>query len=170
VLVGLGDWITQIFIEDNEEGKTFDWSRLGIMTFLGTCLLGPTLHGWYGFLGSLKAIPSGAAGVATRLCMDQFAFAPVFVGVFMSSVMALEGRVGEIKSELAANWWGAVQVNWMIWIPAQLIMFSVVPLHLQVLWANGVGLIWNCYLSLASHKHDDKKAVEEAKPVSTKNV
>ena len=45
-LVGLGDWITQIWIEKDANGKSFDWKRLGTMTFLGTCLLGPTLHNW----------------------------------------------------------------------------------------------------------------------------
>ena len=43
-------------------------------------------------------------------------------------------------------------------------MFSVVPLHLQVLWANGVGLVWNCYLSLASHHHDDHAGAEATAP------
>jgi len=163
-LVGLGDGLTQIFIEPDRD---FDFRRIGSMTFLGTFLLAPTLHMWYGSLGSIVArfIPptvgrfgdaGGIKGVLAKLCLDQFAFAPVFVGVFISAIMTLEGRMSEIGTVLANDWSKTVCVNWLVWIPSQIVMFSVVPLHLQVLWANGVGLIWNCYLSYASHQEHDE--------------
>jgi hypothetical protein len=42
--------------------------------------------------------------------------------------------------------------NWNIWIPFQFLNFRFVPLNLQVAAANVVALLWNTYLSWASHK------------------
>jgi peroxisomal membrane protein 2 len=83
------------------------------------------------------------------LVTDQFMFAPAFIAVFMSSVSALEGKMDQIGGEvyvllsivfdsligstdvLKGGWWGAVQTNWMMWIPAQLINFALVPLQVH---------------------------------------
>eukprot|EP00270_Netrium_digitus_P008590 TRINITY_DN257_c0_g1_i4.p1 TRINITY_DN257_c0_g1~~TRINITY_DN257_c0_g1_i4.p1 ORF type:complete len:218 (-),score=40.71 TRINITY_DN257_c0_g1_i4:277-930(-) len=42
---------------------------------------------------------------------------------------------------------------WKLWVPFQLLNFSVVPQNLQVGAANLIGLIWTVFMSYASH-HD----------------
>ena len=49
------------------------------------------------------------------------------------------------------QWWPSVVANWQLWVPAQVINFALVPVHFQVLFANGVACIWNIYLSHVSH-------------------
>ena len=64
-------------------------------------------------------------------------------------------RPQELPSALAAvrsDWWPVVTANWKLWVPAQLVNFGVVPLHFQVLFANGVALVWNVYLSHMTHR------------------
>ena len=36
---------------------------------------------------------------------------------------------------------------WKLWVPAQLINFSVVPVHLLVVFAASVSFVWSCVLS-----------------------
>jgi len=165
VIVGGGDVLCQVAFESD---RKFDFRRAAIMSFLGTALLAPTLHCWYGFLGSIvpRLVPSSLSGQAAkvtgtlmRVTLDQFTFAPCFVATFMSSVILLEGRgMGAVVDSLSKDWWGAICVNWLLWIPAQMITFAFVPLKFQVLWVNMVGLVWNSYLSFASHKTIDVEA------------
>ena len=145
-IVGGGDIACQKLVEKQEN---LDTKRLGIMTFLGGALVAPVLHFWYGFLGTAITLP-GHQGTAAMLVADQFAFAPAFIAVFMSSVTTLEGNMSKIP-EVLNGWWDAVKTNWIIWIPAQLVNFALVPLQFRVLFANVVALGWNTYLSWATH-------------------
>lgn len=45
----------------------------------GLALIGPTLHFWYGSLGTIVKA-SGNTGAILRLALDQLCFAPVFIG------------------------------------------------------------------------------------------
>jgi hypothetical protein len=60
-------------------------------TLLGTFLVGGTLHFWYGFLARRFADGS-IHSVLKRLVLDQLVFSPVFIAIFMSSVLLLDGR------------------------------------------------------------------------------
>ena len=42
-------------------------------------------------------------------------------------------------------------MNWQIWVPFQFLNFRLVPPNLQVAAANVIALVWNVYLSWASH-------------------
>ena len=146
VIAAIGDVLCQSWFEGHVDGK-----RLAIFSFLGAALVGPTLHVWYGVLNRLLPA-AGTAGAFQRMAVDQGIFAPTFVPTFISSLMFLEGKpLAEIPSGVKEAWWPAVSGNWVIWIPAQLINFRLVPPHLQVLFANVVGMVWNVYLSWVSH-------------------
>ena len=146
VIAAVGDVLCQSWFEGHVDGR-----RLAIFSFLGAALVGPTLHVWYGVLNRLLPA-AGTAGAFQRMAVDQGIFAPTFVPTFISSLMCLEGKsLTDIPSGVKEAWWPAVSGNWVIWIPAQLINFSLVPPHLQVLFANVVGMVWNVYLSWVSH-------------------
>ena len=149
-----GDALAQLLLppaqSDRPSLSTYDWARTGRFALLGGALVGPTLHGWYGALGALLSrpgFPRGLSGVAARLVLDQGIFAPDFIAVFVSALLALEGRAQEAPAKLRADWGEAVRVNWALWIPAQAVNFRFVPVDLQVLFANGVALVWNVALS-----------------------
>lgn len=149
LIVGFGDIMCQLGIEKSE----FDVKRALRMGFLGTVLVAPALHVWYGFLH--RTIPAQTSiGALKRLAMDQTIFGPSFIPIFFASLFALEGRPHEIVPHLKANYFDTVLVNWKLWIPANFVNFRFVPPHFQVLWANAVALIWNTYLSWSSHKDD----------------
>ncbi|GAU47329.1 hypothetical protein TSUD_291510 [Trifolium subterraneum] len=82
---------------------------------LGVVLVCPTLHFWYLYLSKLVTL-SGTSGALLRLVIDQvgpfcssldldpstltFIFAPIFIGVFLSSLVTLEGRPSQAVPKL----------------------------------------------------------------------
>jgi hypothetical protein len=87
---------------DESEKSKFDLLRLGKFSFLGFALVGPTLHYWYGFLGRMTfPFSSQVAKTSLRLVLDQGVFTPIFVAVFMSSVIVLE-QLGSVVTRSSA--------------------------------------------------------------------
>jgi hypothetical protein len=48
-------------------------------------------------------------------------------------------------------------VGWSIWIPSMAFMFAFVPGKFQVLFSNGVGFVWNSYLSWRTHEGEKRE-------------
>ncbi|ONK77997.1 uncharacterized protein A4U43_C02F13130 [Asparagus officinalis] len=148
ILTLIGDLICQFVI--NRVTK-LDLKRTFVFTFLGLALVGPTLHFWYLSLSKLVTMP-GASGAFLRLLLDQFVFSPIFIGVFLCSLVTLEGRPSQVVPKLQQEWFSSVLANWQLWIPFQFLNFLFVPQKLQVLAANMVALAWNVILSFKAHK------------------
>ncbi|KAK1629121.1 hypothetical protein QYE76_003436 [Lolium multiflorum] len=143
-----GDLICQLVID---KAPKLDLKRTFMFTLLGLVLVGPTLHIWYLYLSKLVTV-SGASGAISRLLLDQFIFSPVFIGVFMSLLVTLEGRPSLVVPKLKQEWFSSLIANWQLWIPFQFLNFYFVPQKLQVLAANFVALAWNVILSYKAHK------------------
>lgn len=144
----IGDLICQLVID---KVQTPDLKRTFLFSFLGLVLVGPTLHFWYLYLSQLVTLP-GTSGAILRLVLDQFLFSPIFLGVFLSSLVTLEGRPSQAVPKLKQEWFSAVLANWQLWIPFQFLNFRFVPQQFQVLAANVVALVWNVILSFKAHK------------------
>ncbi|KAJ0261217.1 Peroxisomal membrane 22 kDa [Hirschfeldia incana] len=148
ILTLIGDLICQLTINKT---SSLDKKRTLTFTILGLGLVGPALHFWYLYLSKVVTA-SGLSGAVLRLLLDQFVFAPVFVGVFLSAVVTLEGKPSHVIPKLKQEWTGAVLANWQLWIPFQFLNFRFVPQNFQVLASNVVALAWNVILSFKAHK------------------
>ncbi|PWA65396.1 mpv17/PMP22 [Artemisia annua] len=148
LLTFVGDLICQIVIDKKQSP---DFKRVSIFTFLGMALVGPTLHFWYLYLSKLVTM-TGASGALLRLVIDQFIFAPVFIGVFLSTLVTLEGSPSQVLPKLKQEWLSSVIANWQLWIPFQFLNFRFVPQQFQVLASNVIALVWNVILSYKAHK------------------
>mmetsp|Transcript_8102 Transcript_8102/g.15033 ORF Transcript_8102/g.15033 Transcript_8102/m.15033 type:complete len:244 (+) Transcript_8102:121-852(+) len=151
IIGGFGDILCQKAVEKREN---IDFQRNAKFTFLGLVMVGPILHNWFGFLNKYVTLP-GTQGVLVRLALDQTVFAAGFLSLFLGAVQVLDGKPENVKPMLEAEWWPAMKANWKLWIPANFINFSFVQPRLQVLFANSVAVIWNVYLSMASHRGED---------------
>ncbi|KAL8129297.1 hypothetical protein V2J09_018452 [Rumex salicifolius] len=148
ILTCIGDLICQLVVD---KVPSVDYRRTFIFSFLGLVLVGPSLHFWYLYLSQLITRP-GASGAIMRLLLDQFVFSPIFIGVFLSALVTLEGRPSEVVPKLKQEWFSAVLANWQLWIPFQYFNFRFVPQQFQVLAANFLALLWNVILSYKAHK------------------
>lgn len=125
-----------------------DVIRTSRFAFLGFALIAPVVHVWYGFL--MKKIPgTSLKRVLQRTFLDQACFSPIFVPTFMTSLMILEQTkpFDEIVHIVKRDVGEIIISNWTLWIPAMLFNFKFVPGKWQVLFSNGIGFIWNVYLS-----------------------
>ncbi|XP_052857438.1 mpv17-like protein [Drosophila gunungcola] len=148
-IMGLGDTIAQLAIEKKsldewDAGRTFRFSALGLV------VVGPVLRRWYLFLES--RVPKNQTPLrrgVTKMLLDQGLFAPPFT-LFMSFLVPLVNGepVDKIRQRIVDSYPTIMARNYMLWPAAQMINFSFVPLGYQVIYAQCIALIWNCYLSM----------------------
>ncbi|KAI0033872.1 hypothetical protein K488DRAFT_77606 [Vararia minispora EC-137] len=145
VLFGAGDVAAQQAVE--RRGTDHDLARTARLAFYGGAVFGPPVATWFGVLGRLQ-FTSPAKAVVYRTFLDQTLAAPVMVGVFFSVMPLLEGRgPAESQRRLSANYANTLIANWGVFVPAQLVNFSVVPPQLRFVFIGVVSLFWNTYLS-----------------------
>mmetsp|Transcript_17882 Transcript_17882/g.28070 ORF Transcript_17882/g.28070 Transcript_17882/m.28070 type:complete len:251 (-) Transcript_17882:1082-1834(-) len=184
LISGSGDLLCQsIVAKKKETAHEFDWMRTLRFTILGSFLVAPTVHLWYGML--MSRIPgTGVAAVAKRLFCDQGLFAPLFTPTFISMLTVLEhvsSPLDQNNEENCVNKIGsnnhhnsdlythltdrlkndvpeAILVGWSIWTPSMAVMFAFVPGKFQVLYSNCIGFVWNAYLSWRTHEGEEESA------------
>ena len=192
---------TAVETNDDDDGyDNYDILRTIRFTILGSFLVAPTVHKWYGFL--MSSIPGSSIGsIAKRLFYDQGLFAPIFTPMFISCLTVLEhvipdgsGGTGggggdgdgedsvlqqqpnngqksndfnnidlytHLTNRLMNDVPDAIVVGWQLWIPSMAFMFACVPSKFQVLYSNGVGFVWNAYLSWKTHEGERNTGGDE---------
>ena len=105
---------------------------------------------WFGFLARRVNVRNPRLEILARVACDQLLFAPVMIGVFLSSMATMEGASAQARLE--KTWWTALKTNWLVWPFVQVVNFGFLPLQHRVLFANIVSIGWNCYLSLVNSK------------------
>jgi len=173
VLFGLGDVLAQQGVEQkgwrNHDVRQlcfplarssfiifFKLLRTSRLAFYGGCIFAPIASRWYILLERIP-FKSRPALIASKVCLDQFVLTPAIVGLFFTSMTILEGKgTYEIRRRLETTWQPTIIKNWTVFIPVQLLNFSVVPVQYRLLLVNFVSLFWNAYLSYANSKSQGK--------------
>lgn len=143
-----------------------DTSEHALLTPFPPAIFGPAATKWYEFLVRNVNLKSTNTTIVARVACDQFIFAPVNMGLFLSSMAYLEGA--SPKKRLQDAYIPGYQKNLMIWPWVQFTNFKYVPMEHRVLLVNIVSLGWNCYLSyLNSGGGGVTKEQVGVKPVGT---
>ncbi|KAF8175136.1 hypothetical protein BJ912DRAFT_885137 [Pholiota molesta] len=171
VLFGAGDIVAQQAIEG--KGKNHDFFRTARLTFYGGALFGPAMTTWYAFLNRVK-FPSPTKALIYRVWLDQALLTPVAVGFFYSSMSVLEGKPEEAVERVQAAYVPTLIRNWGVFIPTQIINFSLTPPHLRFVVVSIVSLFWNTYLSASNASLDAAQSAaadsEESRAEKLNNV
>ncbi|KAH6643022.1 hypothetical protein C7974DRAFT_302747, partial [Boeremia exigua] len=136
------------------------------MSAYGGLIFGPAATTWYGLLTRHVNFASKNGTIVARVACDQLLFAPVNMGLFLSSMAYLEGS--SIRDRLGAAYVPGLTKNFMVWPWVQFVNFKYVPADLRVLVVNVISLGWNCYLSFLNSGGSSK--VEQAKQVVKEKV
>ena len=129
------------------------------LVLFGFFFVAPALKTWYGSLEKFvpKKYTSFQRGIAKMAC-DQSIFAPTFTVVITYLVSLVNGEsLEQIKQRLRNDYVTIMLKNYQLWPAAQIINFTVIPLQYQVLFAQSVAVIWNCYLSWMLNKDSEPK-------------
>ncbi|KAL6705931.1 Protein required for ethanol metabolism [Coniothyrium glycines] len=160
VLFATGDVMAQQGVEQRGLDK-HDLARTGRMAAYGGIIFGPAATKWYEFLVRRVNLPSTNGTILARVACDQFVFAPVNMGLFLSSMAYLEGA--SVKQRLRDAYLPGYQKNLLLWPWVQFANFKFVPMDLRVLVVNFVSLGWNCYLSFLNSGGGSKPALPPGK-------
>ncbi|CDK29717.1 unnamed protein product [Kuraishia capsulata CBS 1993] len=131
------------------DSAAFDFKRFWYFMFWGFLMAFVSI-GWYTILNSLYLDMPYFVSVLERALTDQLCFAPVSLFSFFSySTFVMEkGNKLDLKAKLDSIYLSTLVANWSVWFPVQFINFLIMPTKFQVPFSSGVGVLWNCFLSL----------------------
>lgn len=115
-------------------------------------IFGPVASTWFGLLQRHVVHQNKHVQTLLRVFVDQSAFAPVMIGVFCSSMAALEGA--SPRERLNQSYVPAMTANYYMWPLVQVINFTFVPPALRLLFVNVLAVGWNTYLSFLNSKSE----------------
>ncbi|KAI4519375.1 hypothetical protein K525DRAFT_258560 [Schizophyllum commune Loenen D] len=154
VLFSGGDVLAQQFVE--KRGSLHDYTRTARLAFYGGVCFGPPMTLWYQFLNRIK-FASPRRAVIYRV-PDRGIPPPVAVVYFFSMMSLLEGKPYEAPDRVRSAYVPTIIRNWGVFIPAQIINFSIVPPQFRFAYVGVVSLFWNTYLSLANQEQAELEA------------
>lgn len=98
----------------------------------------------------------------TSLLVDQLFFAPVFIGVLIGSIGALQGvKPKDVIRKLEREFPDIIVANYKLWPAIQLLNFYFVPLNYQVFLVQVVAVFWNTYVSFKTNASTNVESTEE---------
>mmetsp|Transcript_34930 Transcript_34930/g.88215 ORF Transcript_34930/g.88215 Transcript_34930/m.88215 type:complete len:417 (-) Transcript_34930:161-1411(-) len=142
---------------------SFDPKRTSDFALVGAIIATP-IDAWYAFLGKVDfaSLLPGVPALAGKVLLDQLMWAPFCLASVFGLLSGLQGDgVAGWKEKMRTTWGKTVLSNWVLWVPAQMVNFLIIPPQLQLLYANMVGLGWNVYLSKVSQGGEDAEACRE---------
>lgn len=125
--------------------RTFHMCIAGMST-------GATSHYWYIFLD--KWLPNKCfKTVMKKVLYDQILFSPVCLTVYFGTLGLLRGlSVETFKEELLHKGSTIYKAEWIIWPPAQMLNFYVLPTRFRVVFDNFISLGFDIYSPYVVYK------------------
>jgi len=183
------------------KGKTsFNYERFTRMAVFGGFIAGPLLAIWYPMLHRmtmtyrLKYLPSFTlfgknffytkqmkdgqyekfVEGAIKVMCDNLFFQPPFITLYLVTMGTMEGKsFSEVYQQTKKNFHDVWGYSFLVWIPAQAINFTFVPVPLQAFFVNMTNFFWKILMSLVYHQRDYGDHEEEAAngdPVAAQTV
>ncbi|XP_013776948.1 mpv17-like protein 2 [Limulus polyphemus] len=146
-----GDTIQQHYDILTDQKESWHLWRTQHMTVAGLTT-GIITHYWYIFLD--RALPGSCLRtVVKKVLYDQVFFSPVNLAVYFGTLGVLEGSQSEaVKEELFHKGAQIYLVEWIVWPPAQMLNFYLLPTRFRVAFDNIVSLGFDIYSPYVKYK------------------
>ena len=159
-----------------------DWKRARIQSIYAAFIWAPFGHYWYQWLDK-TAQTIAASGtkkfVGVNFILEMILLHPIGLTAFFVSVGLLGGEnPRDVFAQLRKDFFPSLMLEFALWTPFDLAMFSFIPVRHQLLMVNAICLIESVMLSciksngisLPGHgNHDDKETPKKIKDKSKKS-
>lgn len=174
-IAGIKTCVADAFVQTYVEKKPeVDRRRNAVFTMMGVGYLGCFQYLLYSRFFPIWFPGGGAKNVLKMVVFDQTIntgiwYYPLFYFV-QDGIMNAKLEVGTFvraSERYRTNVIADMTYCWSVWVPAQLVNFSMVPLNWRSPFAALISLVWTCILS---YLRGDLKAVDEARQQSCMDV
>eukprot|EP00752_Nemacystus_decipiens_P008864 g7910.t1 len=151
-----GDVMAQRLDLTSEAGASAEWKwdhkRSLSIGLLGIVQNGFLLRIWYRTLDKFVTPKTDLKSVLKKIACDEVVFAPQLACSYLATSAYIQSPgdwnavSDNVQDKVVTTW----QNDLKLWPMANLIGFSVVPRPIRPLYASGVQLVWQCYLSTTS--------------------
>ena len=150
--------------EVHKESTPFDLQRNVAFTAFGALYMGAFVTPIYAYYPVLVgkiysrvfrgATPSSMMqGIGSSFIDNAFHSPLLYIPSFYVFVGAMEGQnKTKIWGKLKSEWWPSVTACWALWIPVQMLTFSIVPKVHRVVFVSSWCLVWNVVLDYLAHR------------------
>lgn len=147
----LGDALSQS-LTSRRGARRFDASRTARSGVAGFISHGPQLHVWCLLLDRYVSVGTGVWAprltLLTKIALDQTFFSLYINGAYCAVVNVLARRSPkEVWRRVKSSSWPALRSSWRFWPAVHALTFSIVPMHLRVLWVDAVEVVWVAILA-----------------------
>lgn len=123
---------------------------------------GPQLHYWCLLLERYVSFGGAWYALLVKIALDQTLFSAYLNTVYCASLELMKRSDRKsawlrIKGSLLPS----LQAGWKFWPLVHVLTYSVVPLHLRVLWVDLVEIVWVAVLSVCINQTGREAEVEE---------
>ncbi|KAK6622276.1 hypothetical protein RUM43_012611 [Polyplax serrata] len=146
-----GDILQQHYEMIQNNDRIWDKGRTLRMTVAGISV-GTICHYWYKFLD--RKLPERTLKIVLKkVALDQLVCSPLYITVFFATTCALEKTTfSEFKQEIIHKGWRLYLAEWIIWPPAQVFNFYILPPRFRVLYDNIISLGYDVYTSYVKNE------------------
>lgn len=148
---GLGDAVAQKLEATDAE---CDGRRVGAMALYNASFAALVYIPFYRALDVWFGATSTVRNVLQKTAMDQFVMVPAFdLPAYFAVTGLLEGNtVQQVKASLSNSYRDTLLGTWAIYIPIQIVNFSIVPLSMRVPIAYAADIVCCALYSHLSHR------------------
>ncbi|XP_037052258.1 mpv17-like protein 2 [Bradysia coprophila] len=146
----VGDCLEQQYELFTKDLDQYSGKRTVHMALSGSTV-GVICHYWYKFLD--KRMPGRSLSIVLKkVFWDQMICSPVVISTFFLTLGVLEqSSREEVIAEIKNKAWKLYAAEWVVWPPAQVINFYLLPNKYRVLYDNTISLGYDVYTSKVKH-------------------
>ncbi|XP_062539290.1 mpv17-like protein 2 [Armigeres subalbatus] len=154
-LSGVGDIIEQHYEIYTNSLECWDRQRTRQMSISGMTV-GIFCHNWYNFMD--RRFPGRTLGIVLKkVLIDQTVASPIVIFLFFITLGVLrKATVDETIVEIKDKFIRLYTAEWVVWPPAQLFNFYLLPNRYRVLYDNTISLGYDVYTSYVINDRVDR--------------
>lgn len=131
-------------------------------------VVGVFCHHWYNFLDNKIPGKRHIRTVFKKVMVDQMIASPLVILLFFVTLGIMKQEtIPETIEEIKNKWIRLYAAEWIVWPPAQIINFYLLPTKYRVLYDNTISLGYDVYTSYVINDPKSKNDVKQSNQITS---